>query len=284
MKHVHQSWLACVLCGVVLALCLGVAPPDSAPAPAPDSVEASLPELPAAMTPAAREQGWGSQRQDEMLARVRQGKPPVSIVFIGDSITQGWEDAGAEIWKRDFAPLGALQLGASGDRTEHVLWRLREAPLTPLEPRVIVLMIGTNNTATGRDSGEVIVRAIRLIVETLKQQCPAAHILVLDIPPRGLQMNPVRGVVVQINQALSQCNWPANVKFLQVGDRFVRGDGSIDPANMPDALHFSTKGYGMWSDSIRPAVAAILAPPIVAPPLPAPALPAPPLPAPTSSP
>ncbi len=241
---------------------------QSAPAPSPAPAPAQAPApvapagsdavvLPACMMPVPRPDG-ADGRQDEALRRVREAKAPVRVVFLGDSITQGWEDAGAAAWARDFEPMDALQIGVGGDRTEHVLWRLEKAPLTALDPEVIVLMIGTNNASTGRDSGELIVRAVRAVVETLLQQCPRARVIVLDIPPRGQRMNPLRGLVLQVNQALSQVPWNERVSFLRVGDEFVRGDGSLDEAAMPDFLHFSPSGYERWARSIRPAVSSAL--------------------------
>lgn len=237
---------------------------QAAPAPAPAQAPASSAPsgsdevvLPACMVPVPRPNG-ADGRQEEVLRRVREAKAPVRVVFVGDSITQGWEDAGAAAWARDFEPMGALQIGVGGDRTEHVLWRLEKAPLTPLDPEVIVLMIGTNNASTGRDSGELVVRAVRAVVDTLLQQCPRARVIVLDIPPRGQRMNPLRGLVLQVNQALSQVPWNERVSFLRVGDEFVRGDGSLDEAAMPDFLHFSPSGYERWARSIRPAVSSAL--------------------------
>ena len=265
------------LIAVLLLACVAHARQQPAPATASDVV------LPPCMVPVPRPDGAGG-RQDEVLRRVREASTPVRVVFLGDSITQGWEDAGADAWARDFAPLGALQIGVGGDRTEHVLWRLAQAPLTRLDPEVVVLMIGTNNASTGRDSGELIVRAIRAVVDTLLEQCPRARVVVLDIPPRGQRVNPLRGLVLQVNQALSQVRWTDRVRFVRVGDEFVRGDGSIDESAMPDHLHFSPAGYERWARSIRPAVDAALAArpthpshPSMAPPpvLPAPAAPAP---------
>jgi lysophospholipase L1-like esterase len=246
---------------------------SSAPAPRvpPVGAKGEPPELiaderPPCLVPVSREPG-AKPRQDEVLRRVRQAKPAdARVVFIGDSITEGWEGAGAEAWRREFAPLGSLQIGVGGDRTEHLLWRLEQAPLTPLDPAVIVLMIGTNNASTGRDSGELIVRGVRAVADALRAQCPNATVLVLDIPPRGARMNPIRGVVLQVNQALSQAPWPDRVRFVRAGDGLVRGDGGIDAEIMPDFLHLSPKGYDQWAAAIRPAVTSALPPPPPAPP------------------
>jgi|GEM_PF-89731 len=236
------------------------APAAATQVAAPAAVPQSAAELPACLTPTSQDGEWNKARQDEVLRRVREAKSPTPVVFIGDSITEQWESAGAKIWARDFAPLGALNLGVGGARTEHILWRLQQAPLTALDPRVVVLMIGTNNVVSGRDSGELIVRGIRAIVQMIQQQCPKAKVLVLDITPRGVNMNPVRGTVTQINQVLGQIAWPEGVVALRVGDRFVQSDGSIHAEIMPDFLHFSAAGYEMWSEGIKPAVVSALLP------------------------
>lgn len=232
-----------------LILALLIAPPQVPATPPTDEVV-----LPPCMIPAPRTDDFGAARQQQVLDRVRQAKGPVPVVFIGDSITQGWEEAGAPIWRQDFEPLGAVNLGVGGDRTEHVLWRLQQTPLTALQPRVVVLMIGTNNASTGRDSGPLIARAVHAVVDRLVEQCPQAQVLVLDIPPRGQVMNPLRGLVLQVNQAFAVGPWPDRVRFLRVADGFVRGDGTIDAAIMPDFLHFSEQGYRRWSEGIAPAV------------------------------
>jgi len=246
---------AAILLSLTLASMTAAQTPPAAPIAKPTAA-AKAPEsdVPACMTPTPRGDDGAKARQDEVLRRVREAKAPVNVVFVGDSITQGWEDAGAAAWKRNFEPMGALQIGVGGDRTEHVLWRLQQAPLTPLDPKVIVLMIGTNNAGTGRDSGELIIRGIAAIVDLLHMQCPNAQVLVLDIPPRGLPINPLRGVVLQVNQALSQRAWGDHARFVRVADRFVLPDGRIDQAAMPDHLHFSPAGYDAWAEGIAPAV------------------------------
>jgi lysophospholipase L1-like esterase len=236
-----------LLLGLLLASPQVARPPDP-PAPAEEVI------LPACMKPAPRTDEAGEARQRQVLDRVRDAKASVPVVFIGDSITQGWEGAGAASWREHFEPFGTLNLGVGGDRTEHVLWRLEQAPLADLHPQVVVLMIGTNNASTGRDSGTLIARGVHAIVDKVVAQCPATEVLVLDIPPRGQVINPLRGLVLQVNQALAAGPWPDRVTFLRVADGFVRGDGTIDEAIMPDFLHLSAEGYRQWAAAIAPAV------------------------------
>jgi len=219
---------------------------------------AADPPPPATVRPVPRKEDWAVSRQAEVLDRVQRAASPVPVVFVGDSITQGWESEGLAIWQERMAPLGAMNLGVGGDRTEHVLWRLEQAPLSRLQPRVIVLMIGTNNASSGRDSGAQIVQGITAIVRLLQDQCPQACIVLLDIPPRGQTMNPVRGLVLQVNQALAATAWPEQVTWIACSDRFVQPDGSIDPSIMPDFLHFSPAGYRRWSQAILPVITACL--------------------------
>lgn len=234
---------------LIAAMTLATPPPPATP-PTPDTEVV----LPLCMIPAPRTDEPGVARQRQVLDRVRQAQAPMPVVFIGDSITQGWEDAGGTVWREAFEPLGAVNLGVGGDRTEHVLWRLEQAPLTRLEPRVVVLMIGTNNASTGRDSGSLIARAVHAVADRVAAQCPQARVLVLDIPPRGQVINPLRGLVLQVNQALAAGPWPDRVRFLRVTDGLVRGDGTIDPSVMPDFLHLSERGYRQWAEGITPAV------------------------------
>jgi lysophospholipase L1-like esterase len=215
------------------------------------------PAEPSSVVPVARTDGGILPRQEECLRRAREAAG-AKVVFVGDSITQGWEGAGAVVWKQAFEPLGALDLGVSGDRTEHVLWRLAQAPLTRLQPRAVVLMIGTNNLGHGSSDAAATLLGIQRVVSVLREQCPKARLLVLDVFPRGERFNPMRGDIAQINQALARLDDGAQVRFLRVGDRFVEPDGSIRAEIMPDFLHLSEQGYRMWAEALRPHLQAAL--------------------------
>src|SRR2546426_405761 len=112
-------------------------------------------------------------------------KGDVDVLFLGDSITQGWGGKGGmEVWKKHYEPLKAANFGIGGDQTGHVLWRITEGKeLEGINPKVTVLMIGTNNTA--RDSAEEIADGIKLIVKTVHQKLPKTKVLLLAVFPRG---------------------------------------------------------------------------------------------------
>ena len=245
-----------------------VAPPTPAPTPvevavepptpAPAQVEVAVaPPTPvvshiratsetATTTPVSREAG-AFGRQNLVLERARNN--PAEIVFIGDSITEGWEGA-PEQWKMLIGSHSAINLGVGGDRTQHVLWRLEQAPLNAVNPKVVVVMIGTNNIYD--DNCPDILAGIHDVVNLIHKQCPNAEVLVLDIPPRGDLKDSAREKIAQINIGLTLGMWPKHARFVRVGKQFLKPDGSIDPADMPDLLHFSQKGYAMWAASIKP--------------------------------
>jgi lysophospholipase L1-like esterase len=153
--------------------------------------------------------------------------------------------------------LGALNLGVSGDRTEHVLWRLRQASIARLEPRAIVLLIGTNNLGHGTSTGEQTLEGLVQVVETLRAQAPKAVIVALEIFPRGEGFNAMRGEIAQVNQALRGLRGE-QVRVVPIGDRWVRRDGGIARESMPDFLHLSESAYGEWGADLAPLLKEIL--------------------------
>jgi lysophospholipase L1-like esterase len=236
---------------------LGVAGPQSAPP------TAARGEGPTSVRPVPRTEG-AVERQGEVLRRVREASGPVDLIFVGDSITQGWEGNGRSRWDADFAPLGAMNLGVGGDRTEHVLWRLQEAPLTPLAPKAVVLLIGTNNLGHGSSNAEETLLGVRRVIETLRDQCPQATIVVCGILPRGNRFNAMRGDICQINQVLDRLDDGRTI-VVDFGERFVAIDGAIPVELMPDYLHLSPAGYGIWADAILPVIRPLLPTPSPAP-------------------
>jgi lysophospholipase L1-like esterase len=211
-----------------------------------------VPEL-STITPQPRDLEWWVARTAQLQKVVDQVGSNASVIFVGDSITQGWEGNGAAIWKEHLAPLHAINLGIGGDRTEHVLWRLENGHLHGLTPEVAVVMIGTNNF--GHDTPDTpaeVLEGIVAVVEKLKSSLPDVHVLLLDIFPRGRSFNQMRGSILQVNQALKTAYAKDDrVTFFPIGDLFIEDDGSIHQAIMPDYLHLSEKGYQIWFDAMR---------------------------------
>ncbi len=211
---------------------------------------------PSSLVPAPRTDEWAIKRQDELLRRARESDQ-ANVLFVGDSITQSWEDPGRQAWTKHIAPLGALNLGNSGDRTENVLWRLEQAPLTRLGAKHVVLLIGTNNLGHGTSNAQETLAGIQAVATMLADQCKDARIHILEVFPRGERFNAMRGDICQINQAMRA--WVAaqagdRFAIHAIGDGFLNADGSISKDIMPDFLHLTPKGYEMWAEALVKAL------------------------------
>jgi lysophospholipase L1-like esterase len=185
-------------------------------------------------------------------------KGDVDVLFLGDSITQGWEGKGKEVWKKNFEPLKAANFGIGGDQTGHVLWRITEGKeLEGINPKVAVIMIGTNNT--GSHTPAQIAGGVEAIVQELRKQKPQMKILLLAVFPRAEKPDdPRRLKVKETNALIKKLDDGKNVFYKDIGDKFVEADGTISKEIMEDHLHLTARGYGIWADAIRPDVEKLL--------------------------
>jgi lysophospholipase L1-like esterase len=200
-------------------------------------------------------------RHEGFLAEAKDGR--FDIVFIGDSITDGWRKRGIQVWNKFYAPRRALNLGIGGDRTQHVLWRIEHGELDGLKPKVVVLMIGTNNTGTEkngapRNSTAETIEGVTAVVKSIRAKLPGTKLLLLAVFPRGAVDAPQRAQVKEINAALAKLDDGKMIKYLDIGKVFLADDGSIPRSIMPDRLHPNAEGYQLWADAMEPTLAALL--------------------------
>jgi lysophospholipase L1-like esterase len=178
---------------------------------------------------------------------------PVDLIFDGDSITDFWQGTGQALFQKLYGPRNVVDYAIAGDRTEHVLWRLQHGELDTLHPKLVMLMIGTNNL--GESSSQEIADAIKKIVETYRTQAPDMHVLLLGIFPRGnLPADPARAKIKEINGIISKLDDGQHVTYLDIGDKFLQPDGTLTAEIMPDFLHPSAKGYQIWADAVQPMI------------------------------
>jgi lysophospholipase L1-like esterase len=193
---------------------------------------------------------WWIQRHFRCIERTHFGGG--SLAFLGDSITQGWEGEGKRAWNQYYAPLGAANFGFSGDRTEHVLWRLKNGELLAMEPKVVVLLIGTNNLGHGSSDAQQTADGVKAIVQTLLKGMPKAKVLLLGILPRGAEADdPLRLAVAEATKLFAPLHDGKKVFFLDIGKYFVRSDGSLRTSLMPDYLHLNADGYDVWAKAMN---------------------------------
>jgi lysophospholipase L1-like esterase len=212
--------------------------------------------------PRAKEYSWMSvaawkQLHAGHLDRTRAGG--ADVVFLGDSITQGWGGAGAKVWKARFAPLGAVNYGIGGDTTREVLYRLNDGVLDGIRPKAVVLMIGTNNFGLAGDSPADVARGVGAVVATVRKKAPGAKVLLLGIFPRDKAAGTAfRKKIAEANDAIAKLADGKAVVYRDIGTAFLAADGTLPADVMPDALHLSEKGYAMWADAIEEPLRALL--------------------------
>jgi len=179
------------------------------------------------------------------------------LVFLGDSITAGWNGK-KDIWEKAFGKYKPANFGIGGDRTQHVLWRITNGELDGIKPKGVVLMIGTNNSGT--DSAEGIAKGITEIVKTVRTKQPQAKILLLAVFPRGekAENNAQRDKLKQVNATIAKLDDGKSIYYLDIGDKFLQPDGSLSKDIMPDYLHLSVAGYQIWADAISPKLAELM--------------------------
>ena len=208
-----------------------------------------------AVIPAHRNnEGWWKKRHEEKNKLARKKKH--DLIFIGDSITHSFEGPGKATWDKYFAHRNALNLGFSGDRTEHVLWRLNNGNLrNQKDAKLIVMMIGTNNTGHSMQDPSETADGIEMILSTLRARCPNAKVLLLGVFPRGIEPeDPKRKNNVEINKLISKFHDGKRVHYLDISDKFLTPDGILTKQIMPDALHPKQKGYAIWGQAIEPFI------------------------------
>ncbi len=231
-------------------------PAEVAPAPAPPATKAqnqTQTQGPATV-PATRPGGWMKQHEG-YVERARAGE--VDLLFLGDSITYGWNNA-KDVWSRSYGPRKVANFGIGGDRTQHVLWRIENGELDTIKPKVVVLMIGTNNLGANTDAE--IADGVRIILDRLHSKLPETKVLLLGVFPRGSNKDKTVPTVAPdpriapINTRLATFDdGGKTVKYLDIGSSFLV-DGQVSRANMPDMLHLTPAAYQIWADAMEPTL------------------------------
>ena len=207
-----------------------------------------------AIVPAPRPGAW-IKRHEAFLETAKKGD--VDLLFLGDSITAGWSGA-SPIWSRYYAPRKAANFGIGGDKTQHVLWRLENGEVDGINPKVVVLMIGTNNI--GSNTEAEIAEGVKAVVARLREKLPESKVLLLGVFPRGLNRDKAQVTtapdarVARINRRIAALDDGKAVRYQDIGVEFLDDAGQLPGAISPDYVHLARKGYQAWADAIEPAL------------------------------
>ncbi len=263
MKQLSK-WCVAVLVGSLAVSGLARSWAADAPTTAP-AKEASPPRAPAEPADVAapkvdkdgKIQARFQSMHESFLKRGKAG--PIGVLFLGDSITEGWGHA-PDVWKEHYGMDDPANFGISGDRTQHVLWRIDNGELDGITPKVVVLMIGTNNIAY---SAEHILAGDTKIVEEIHQKLPDTKVLLLGIFPRGAdpkdpKVAAMREKIKTVNEGLAKLADGNKTVYLDIGDKFLDSDGVITKEIMKDALHPTPAGYKIWAEAMQPTLDGML--------------------------
>ncbi len=203
---------------------------------------------------------------EQLLAKAKQGK--IDVYFEGDSITRRWGATDypqlLANWNENFHGWNAADFGWGADRVENILWRLENGELDGINPKIIVLLGGTNNIGgPPGDEARVadITRGLIAVVRVCQEKAPDAVIIVTAIFPRNDNPN-ANAAINKINENLAKLADGKKVRYLNVNDKLADADGKLLEGMMNrDRLHPDIKGYQVWADALKPIFTEILGPP-----------------------
>jgi lysophospholipase L1-like esterase len=232
------------------------------------SFQMPTPKTELAYEPSPRTDNNSMLAHSDLLAKAKQGK--IDVYFEGDSITRRWGTSDEQYkhflanWQQNFFGWNAADFGWGGDKTQHILWRLNNGELDNVNPKIIVLMAGTNNVGNispqAKDDPRIedITRGIKAILDVCGRKAPKATIVLMGIFPRN--DNPaVMPIIDGINQRIAKFADGKKIRFLNINDKLADKDGKLfEGITVKDGLHLDVKGYQVWADSLKPIFTKLL--------------------------
>jgi lysophospholipase L1-like esterase len=215
-------------------------------------------------TPVQRSDPNSRTAHEQLLEKARKGR--IDVYFVGDSITRRWgatdyPDFLAN-WKQNFHGWNAANFGWGGDTVQNVLWRLHNGELDKVNPKVIVVMAGTNNVGAGGDEAKVaeITKGQKAILDVCREKAPDAIVILMGITPRN-DHPAAMATINKINEQIARFADGKKVRYLNINDKLADKDGKLLEGMSPDRLHLSAQGYQVWADALKPLLTELLGPP-----------------------
>ena len=185
-------------------------------------------------------------------------KGEAQVVFLGDSITAGWNGQKA-LFDKEYGQYKAANFGIGGDQVQHVLWRVENGEFEGIKPKAVVLMIGTNNVSNPAHTPELIANGIKKIIAAIHQRSPDTKVLLLAVFPRAAKPTDAPRVKnSQVNAIIAKFDDGKKVHFFDIGAKFLTADGTLEKSVMPDLLHLNAASYQIEADAIREKLASLV--------------------------
>ncbi len=203
--------------------------------------------------------------QEEEINQLLKAEKKLDIIFLGNSITQGiggdrpsvTYKAGKPYFEKAFNEFRWVVAGISGDRTQHLLWRLKNGNYASSHPKLLVLTIGVNNF--NEDSGEETADGIKLILDWLKVNMPQTKVLLIGPLPTGLHPNSSNRIKYDIVHSIIKEYSSPQVTYMPFTQYFIKQDGELDTNYCSgDGIHLIEPGYALWASLLKEAVGEVL--------------------------
>ena len=225
---------------------------------------------PSGDTPVPRSDQNSMTAHAQLVEKARLGR--IDVYFEGDSITRRWGSSDEQYkdflanWRQNFFGWNAGNFGWGGDTTQNILWRLSNGELDNVNPKVIVLMAGTNNVgnrlpAEGNEARvKEVTTGIEAILSTMRQKAPRATIVLMGITPRNDNIA-VMPLINAINERIAKFADGRRIRFLNINDRLADREGTLLEGMSKDGLHLDVKAYQIWADALKPIFMELIGPP-----------------------
>ena len=196
-----------------------------------------------------------AKSHESFVATAKKGE--AQVVFLGDSITAGWNGQKA-LFEKEYGQYKAANFGIGGDQVQHVLWRVENGEFEGIKPKAVVLMIGTNNVGNALHTPEMIANGIKNIIAAIHQRSPDTKVLLLAVFPRSAKPTDAPRVKnSQVNALIAKLDDGKKVHYFDIGAKFLTADGTLEKSVMPDLLHLNAASYQVEADAIREKLASL---------------------------
>lgn len=210
--------------------------------------------------PMARTDANSLKAHEQLLAKRTQGR--IDVYFMGDSITRRWGTSDRqyadllENWNANFKGWNAADFGWGGDKTQNMLWRLKQGELDGVNPKVVVLMAGTNNVGNVSPTDDTdlraaeVVRGVAAVLKELRARAPQATIVLMAITPRSDNIK-VMPIIDAANRGIARLADGRWIRYLNINAPLTDARGALLPGMTSDGLHLTAKAYQLWADSLK---------------------------------
>lgn len=231
---------------VLPAILLSTLTPLQADEPVVRTLATELPTVPEGVVPAtyAMPRTEWVVNVSNLIKKGQEAAEKTQVVLDGDSITAGWR----RFWDSHFGETPTFNFAMGGDRTQHLLWRVAQGQLANFKPKLVVLMIGTNNLGNGETPADTAL-GVEAVVKQYRQHCPNATILLQGLLPRGKNQ---ADRVKEVNAAISKLHDGEKVFYVDFAKAFTDEKGQVRTDLMPDSLHPNAEGYKVWAAELKP--------------------------------